>query len=78
MQVLEELFRVSLANKDTSDTATVNPDLAAVRPLIQDAASKMWLVYYDNEKKCVYGASEKQRNQLHTVRYHAQLSSNTL
>ena len=67
-QALEEIFKVSLANKDTSDTATVTPDLATVRPLIQDAASKMWLTYFENERKCLYGASEKLKNQLHTVR----------
>ena len=66
-QALEEIFKASLANPDTSDTATVNPDLSTVRPLIQDTAAKMWLTYFDNEKRCVYGASEKMKNQLHTV-----------
>ena len=37
------------------------------RVTIQEAASRLWLTYYENERKCVYSQTERIQSQLQSV-----------
>jgi len=37
------------------------------RSQIQDAAGKVWVTYYENERKCVYNQTDRIQSQLQTV-----------
>ncbi|KAK7508020.1 hypothetical protein BaRGS_00000985, partial [Batillaria attramentaria] len=61
---LEDIFKTQLNNITTS-TKTINtPELGAVRPLIQETASRMWVTYAENERKSSYLQTEKLQNQI--------------
>lgn len=34
------------------------------RPQIQEAAARVWVTYYENERKCTYSNTERLQNQL--------------
>ncbi|KAL3875787.1 hypothetical protein ACJMK2_033704 [Sinanodonta woodiana] len=58
--VLEELFRTQLNNIDPANPEKIpSPDLHIVRPLIQESASKIWVIYADNERRGSYMLSER-------------------
>ncbi|XP_059163899.1 WD repeat and FYVE domain-containing protein 3-like isoform X2 [Physella acuta] len=60
---LEELFRTQLNNSAPSKTI-VSPDINAVRLLIQESASKIWVSYAENERKSSFLQIEKLQNQI--------------
>ena len=49
---LEEVFKTQLNNIDSTSTDFTSPDLNTVRGLIQESASKVWVQYVENERKC--------------------------
>ncbi|KAK2144407.1 hypothetical protein LSH36_759g01035 [Paralvinella palmiformis] len=62
---IEEIFKVTLTPAEASPSAKYSvPDLCAVRPQIQETAAKIWLTYYENERKCVYSNTEKLQSQI--------------
>ncbi|XP_048248442.1 WD repeat and FYVE domain-containing protein 3-like isoform X1 [Haliotis rufescens] len=63
---LEEIFRTQLNNIDSSTKNISSPDLNTVRLLIQEAASKIWVNYAENERKSVL---------MHTDRIQTQIQS---
>ncbi|KAI0236471.1 WD repeat and FYVE domain-containing protein 3 [Lamellibrachia satsuma] len=63
---IEEQFKVTLTNTDPNCSQMTTPELHAVRGLIQEPACKVWVVYYENERKCYNSYSEKLPSQIHS------------
>ncbi|CAL1540510.1 unnamed protein product [Lymnaea stagnalis] len=60
---LEDVFRTQL--NSSSPTKTIAPpDINAVRLLIQEAASKIWVSYAENERKSSFLQIDKLQNQI--------------
>ncbi|KAH3872283.1 hypothetical protein DPMN_035498 [Dreissena polymorpha] len=56
---LEEVFRTQI-NRDLAKTEDYTvPDLYTIRPVIQEAASRIWVTYAENERKGLYTVTEK-------------------
>ncbi|XP_052069301.1 WD repeat and FYVE domain-containing protein 3-like isoform X1 [Mytilus californianus] len=56
---LEEVFKTQLNNIDSMSTDFTSPDLNTVRGLIQESASKVWVQYVENERKCNFSYTDR-------------------
>ncbi|XP_041362357.1 WD repeat and FYVE domain-containing protein 3-like isoform X2 [Gigantopelta aegis] len=64
---LEEIFRTSLNSINSSTKNISAPDLNAVRLLIQEQASKIWVTYAENERKTSFMPHDKLQTQIQSV-----------
>ncbi|CAI9723395.1 repeat and FYVE domain-containing 3-like isoform X2 [Octopus vulgaris] len=63
--VLEEIFRTQLNTIDLSDSSKItSPDLATVRPLILESASRIWVSYAELERRSVYMHTDRLQTQI--------------
>ncbi|XP_050392525.2 WD repeat and FYVE domain-containing protein 3 [Patella vulgata] len=61
---LEDIFRTQLNNINSSTKTFSTPDLNTVRLLIQEAASKIWVTYAENERRSPFTNSDKLQTQI--------------
>ncbi|XP_070185825.1 WD repeat and FYVE domain-containing protein 3-like isoform X2 [Littorina saxatilis] len=61
---LEDIFKTQLNNITSATKNITTPEINAVRPLIQETASKMWVTYAENERKSSFLQTEKLQNQI--------------
>ncbi|XP_035824115.1 WD repeat and FYVE domain-containing protein 3 isoform X2 [Aplysia californica] len=60
---LEEIFKVQFNNSSPA-RSIATPDLNSVRLMLQEAASKIWVAYAENERKSSFLHLEKLQNQI--------------